>query len=184
MGWNLFELLSLAFMNLQRELVLCTHDILACKRDHVARSLLVNNPFFLPEVSSESATTSLKGNTDDYKSCSDAIQRSDDITVDSTVSVKHRIKVPVSMDADQKTDDDSSTSQIFLARKLTEREQFSGKQIPHRPSVASPNLSDEGGWRSKSRKVWSIFVNHATLVTLLFLLELGLMLLLYLFTAC
>ncbi|KAE8077390.1 hypothetical protein FH972_015958 [Carpinus fangiana] len=136
----------------KRELVLCTHDILACKRDHVARSLLVNNPFFLPEVSSESATTSLKGNTDGYKSCSDAIQRSDDITVDSTVSVKHRIKVPVSMDADQKTDDDSSTSQIFLARKLTERAQFSGKQIPHRPSVASPNLSDEGGWRSKSRK--------------------------------
>lgn len=167
MGWNLFELLSLAFMNLQRELVLCSHDILACKRDQVARSLLVHNPFFLPEVSSESATTSLKGHTDDYKSCSDAIQRSDDITVDSTVSVKHRIKVPVSMDADQKTDDDSSTSQIFLARKLTERAQFSGKQIPHRPSsAASPNLSDEGGWRSKSRKVWSILEKYTTLLTL------------------
>ncbi|XP_041013477.1 uncharacterized protein LOC121256681 isoform X7 [Juglans microcarpa x Juglans regia] len=137
----------------KRELVLSSHDILACKRDHVARSLLVHSPFFLPEVSSESATTSLKGHTDGYKSCSDAIQRSDDVTVDSTVSVKHRVKVPVSMDSDLKTDDDSSTSQIFLTRKLTERAPFSGKQIPHRPSVASPNLSDDAGWRSKSRKI-------------------------------
>ncbi|KAG7980878.1 hypothetical protein I3843_05G205300 [Carya illinoinensis] len=136
----------------KRELVLSSHDILACKRDHVARSLLVHSPFFLPEVSSESATTSLKGHTDGYKSCSDAIQRSDDVTVDSTVSVKHRVKVPVSMDSDLKTDDDSSTSQIFLTRKLTERAPFSGKQIPDRPSFASPNLSDDGGWRSKSRK--------------------------------
>ncbi|XP_042985932.1 uncharacterized protein LOC122314410 [Carya illinoinensis] len=136
----------------KRELVLCSHDMLACKRDHVSRSLLVRSPFFLPEVSSESATTSLKGHTDGYKSCSDAIQRSDDVTVDSSVSVKHRVKVPVSMDTEQKTDDDSSTSQSFLTRKLTERAQFSGKQIPHRPSVASTNLSDDGGWRSKSRK--------------------------------
>ncbi|KAG6655612.1 hypothetical protein CIPAW_05G229100 [Carya illinoinensis] len=126
----------------KRELVLSSHDILACKRDHVARSLLVHSPFFLPEVSSESATTSLKGHTDG----------SDDVTVDSTVSVKHRVKVPVSMDSDLKTDDDSSTSQIFLTRKLTERAPFSGKQIPDRPSFASPNLSDDGGWRSKSRK--------------------------------
>uniref|UniRef100_A0A2N9FXG7 PHD-type domain-containing protein n=1 Tax=Fagus sylvatica TaxID=28930 RepID=A0A2N9FXG7_FAGSY len=138
----------------KRELVLCSHDILAFKRDHIARrSLLVHNPFFPPDVSSESATTSLKGHTDDYRSCSDAIQRSDDITVDSTASVRHRIKVPVSMDTDQKTDDDSSTSQIFFTRKPTDRFQCSGKQIPHRPSsVVSRNLSDEGGWRSKSRK--------------------------------
>lgn len=147
---------------MQRELVLCSHEILACKRDHVAHSLLSHSPFFLPEVSSESATTSLKGHTDGYKSCSDAIQRSDDITVDSSVSVKRRVKVPVSMDTDQKTDDDSSTSQIFLSRKLTERTQFAGKQIPHRPSVTSPNLLDEAGWRSKSRKVWCIFVSFTS----------------------
>lgn len=162
--WNLFNLFFflLSFCeSLQRELVLCSHDILAFKRDHIARrSLLVHNPFFPPDVSSESATTSLKGHTDDYRSCSDAIQRSDDITVDSTASVRHRIKVPVSMDTDQKTDDDSSTSQIFFTRKPTDRFQCSGKQIPHRPSsVVSRNLSDEGGWRSKSRKVFAYFGN-------------------------
>lgn len=137
----------------KRELVLCSHDILSFKRDQIARTLLAHNPFFLPDVSSESATTSLKGHTDDYKSCSDAIQRSDDITVDSTASVKRRIKVPVSMDTDQKIDDDCSTSHVFFTRKLTERSQCSGKQIPQKPSsVASRNLSDEGVWRSKYRK--------------------------------
>jgi len=42
---------------------------------------------------------------------------------------------------------------FFFTRKLTERSQCSGKQIPQKPSsVASRNLSDEGGWRSKYRK--------------------------------
>lgn len=137
---------------LQRELVLSSHDILAVNRDHIARSLLVQSPFVLPDVSSESATTSLKGHTDGYRSCSEAIQRSDDITVDSTVSVKHRTNVPVTVD-DLRTDDDSSTSQSHFTRRLVEKPQFAGKQIPHRPSsVANRNL-DDGGWRSKSRKV-------------------------------
>lgn len=139
-------------MHLQRDLVLCSHSILACKRDHVARSVLVHSPFFPPDVSSESATTSLKGNTDGYKSCSDAIQRSDDITVDSTVSVRHQIAVNVTMDTDQKTDD-SSTSQNLFTRKPTERMPFAGKQIPQRPSLGSRNLMDDGEWSSKSRKV-------------------------------
>lgn len=90
---------------------MCSHDVLAFKRDHVARSVLVRSPFFLPEVSSESATTSLKGHVEDLKSCSEAVQRSDDVTVDSTVSVKHWNKVPLSLDTEQKTDDDSTTSQ-------------------------------------------------------------------------
>ncbi|XP_015885585.3 uncharacterized protein LOC107420993 isoform X1 [Ziziphus jujuba] len=138
---------------LKRELVVCSHDILAVKRDHVARSLLVRSPFVLPDVSSESATTSLKGHTDGYKSCSEAIQQSDDVTVDSTVSVKHETNVPVTAD-DQRTDDDCSTSQSHFTRKPTERQQFAGKQIPHRspPPIATRNLSDDGGWRSKSRK--------------------------------
>lgn len=164
---------------MQRELVLCSHDILSFKRDRIARTLLAHNPFFLPDVSSESATTSLKGHTDDYKSCSDAIQRSDDITVDSTASVKRRIKVPVSMDTDQKTDDDCSTSHVFFTRKLTERSQCSGKQIPQKPSsVASRNLSDEGGWRSKYRKVLFILVSYTVLFHSLFSTGSGLMLLL------
>uniref|UniRef100_A0A5B7AIV8 PHD finger family protein n=1 Tax=Davidia involucrata TaxID=16924 RepID=A0A5B7AIV8_DAVIN len=137
---------------LKRELVLCSHDILASNRDTVALSALVHSPFFAPDVSSESATTSLKGHMDDYRSGSEAIQRSDDITVDSTVSGKHHIKFPMSMDNDQKTDD-SSTSQHLFMQKPVERALFSGKQIPHRQSsVASQNLSDDGEKRSKSRK--------------------------------
>ncbi|XP_021911627.1 uncharacterized protein LOC110825475 [Carica papaya] len=136
---------------IKRELVLCSHEILAVKRDHVARSVLVHSPFFPPDVSSESATTSLKGLTDGCKSCNEAIQRSDDNTVDSALSIKHRSKVPVSMDIDQKTDD-SSTSQIHFTRKSTERVTFSGKQIPHRHNFASRNLLDDGEWSSKSRK--------------------------------
>lgn len=138
---------------LKRELVLCSHDILASKRDTVALSVLFRSPFFPPDVSSESATTSLKAHTDGYKSCSEAaIQRSDDITVDSTVCVNHNMKqLPGSMEIDQKTDD-SSTSHIFT-RKPTEKMPFSGKQIPHRTSsVASQNLSDDAEKRAKARK--------------------------------
>lgn len=138
---------------MQRELVLCSHDILAFKRDHVARSVLVRSPFFLPECSSESATTSLKGNTEGNRSCSEAVQRSDDVTVDSSVSLKHRLRVAVTMDTDPKLDDDCSTSQSHYNHRIPERVQFSGKQIPDRASVISRNLSDDGGWRSKSRKV-------------------------------
>ncbi|XWS21574.1 hypothetical protein CRYUN_Cryun30bG0066000 [Craigia yunnanensis] len=135
---------------LKRELVLCSHEILACKRDHVTRSVLVHSPFFHPDASSESATTSLKGHTDGYKSCSEAM-RSDDVTVDSNVSVKQRVKVPVPMDNDQRTDD-SSTSQSLSVQKPTERLPNSGKQIPHRYSLASRNGLDNAEWNSKSRK--------------------------------
>ncbi|OMP12216.1 Zinc finger, PHD-type [Corchorus olitorius] len=140
---------------LKRELVLCSHEILACKRDHVTRSVLVHSPFFHPDVSSESATTSLKGHTDGYKSCSEPM-RSDDVTVDSTLSVKHRVKVPMSMDNDQRTDD-SSTSQSLFVRKPTERMAFAGKQIPHRYSLASRNGLDNAEWNSKSRKPFDTF---------------------------
>ena len=78
--------------------------------------------------------------------------QSDDVTVDSTISVKHRVKVPVPMDNDQRTDD-SSTSQGLFVRKPTERVPFSGKQIPHRYSLASCNGLDNAEWNSKLRKV-------------------------------
>ncbi|OVA04768.1 zinc finger protein [Macleaya cordata] len=136
----------------KRELVLCSHDILASKRDSVALSVLVRSPFFLPDVSSESATTSLRGHVDDNKSCNEAVQRSDDITVDTAVSGKRRIMLPAPMDIDQKTDD-SSTSQGQCTKKTIDRMLFSGKKLPHRPaSVASRNLADDGEKRSKSRK--------------------------------
>ncbi|PSS31771.1 Protein Jade-1 like [Actinidia chinensis var. chinensis] len=136
---------------LKRELVLCSQDILVSNRDSTALSALVRGPFFPPDVSSESATTSLR-NTDDCRSGSEAIQRSDDVTVDSTVSGKRRIKFPMSMDNDQKTDD-SSTSQHLFIQKPRERISFAGKQIPQRSSfVASQSLSDDGEKRSKCRK--------------------------------
>ncbi|KAK1403744.1 hypothetical protein POM88_003349 [Heracleum sosnowskyi] len=100
---------------LKRELVLCSHEILASNREVVALSALTCSSLCPTDVSSESATTSLKGYTDDYKSGNEAIQRSDDITVDSTIAGKRRIKFPVSMDNDQKTDD-SSTSQQYHTR--------------------------------------------------------------------
>lgn len=141
--------------HLQRELVLCSHDILAFKRDHVARSVLVRSPFVLPDGSSESATTSLKATTEGYRSCSEARQRSDDVTVDSSVSAKHRVRVSVSIDTDPKLDDDCSTSQSHYNHKIPEKMQFSGKQIPRRASATSRNISEEDAWRSKSRKVCS-----------------------------
>ncbi|KAJ4701226.1 putative Phd finger protein [Melia azedarach] len=135
---------------LKRELILCSHEILAFKRDHAARFAHGRIPVFAPDVSSESATTSLKGHTDSFKSCSEAFQRSDDVTVDSISSVKNRVKVPVPMDADQRTDD-SSMSQNLFTRKPLERAQFSGKQIPHRAHL-SRSLSNEEEWSSKARK--------------------------------
>ncbi|XP_073285155.1 uncharacterized protein, partial [Primulina huaijiensis] len=72
---------------LKRELVTCSHHILASSRDSVL-SALARHPFYQPEISSESATTSIQGYTDGYKSGSEIVQRSDDITVDSTVAGK------------------------------------------------------------------------------------------------
>ncbi|KAK4413254.1 histone H3-lysine(4) N-trimethyltransferase ATX1 [Sesamum alatum] len=135
---------------LKRELVLCSHDILASSRDSVL-SALARHPFYQPEVSSESATTSIKGYTDGYKSGSDMVQRSDDITVDSAVAGKRRVKLPMSVENDQKTDD-SSTSQNLYTLKPMERVSFSGKQIPQRLSAASRNLSDDLEKRTKFRK--------------------------------
>ncbi|XP_043712200.1 uncharacterized protein LOC122660988 isoform X2 [Telopea speciosissima] len=136
---------------LKRELVICSHDILASKRDAVAFSVLVNSPFVPPDVSSESATTSLKGH-DENKSFSEAFQRSDDVSVDSTVSGKRRFTIPMPMDMDQQTNE-SLTSQRSAARLVTESLPFSGKQLPNRPvSIASRNLTDDVERKSKLRK--------------------------------
>lgn len=116
---------------LKRELVLCSHDMLRCNRESISSSVRSCTTFVSPDVSSESATTSLRGGY--TNSCSETIQRSDDITIDSTVAGKRRIRFPVAMamDNDQKTDD-SSTSQI-LTQTPTVRPVLAGKQIPHRP---------------------------------------------------
>ncbi|KAL1533687.1 hypothetical protein AAHA92_33540 [Salvia divinorum] len=135
---------------LKRELVLCSHDILASSRDSVL-SNLARHPFYQPEVSSESATTSIKGYTDGYRSSSEMIQRSDDISVDSTVAGKRRVKIPISADNDQRTED-SSTSQNVHSLKSLERQSFAGKKIPQRPSAKPRNPSNDTDKRTRSRK--------------------------------
>ncbi|MQL76261.1 hypothetical protein Taro_008647, partial [Colocasia esculenta] len=136
---------------LKRELVLCSHDILASRRDYVAFSLLVNSSFFPPGVSSESATTSINN-----RSYSDTVQRSDDVTVDSSVSVKRKIRLPLQSEIDRKTED-SSTSRLVLARKGTDRMAFSGKQIPHRPASVTSRCTLDGEKKLKPRKHMEIF---------------------------
>jgi hypothetical protein len=69
------------------------------------------------------------------------------------------------MDTDQKTDD-SSTSQNLFTPKPSERMPFAGKQIPQRPSSASHNLLDEGEWSSKSKAC-----NRSASMTVFVLLE-------------
>jgi hypothetical protein len=137
---------------LKRELAISSHEILAAKRDHAARPLHVRNPFSPPEVSSDSATTSIKGHPDSNISGSEAIQRSDDITIDSTVTDKRRGKGPLLMDTDQKTDD-SATSKSRFSRKLTERQILSGKTVPRKHCIVSPSVSEDGDNGSKPKKV-------------------------------
>uniref|UniRef100_A0A7N0UNA5 Uncharacterized protein n=1 Tax=Kalanchoe fedtschenkoi TaxID=63787 RepID=A0A7N0UNA5_KALFE len=132
---------------LKRDLLICSHDILASKRDSVAFSALVRSPFFRPDISSDSATTSL------YNSGSEAIQKSDGMTVDSTSSVKKPPSLVGSMENDRKTDD-SSTSQLVFARKHTQRMPCAGKKIPNRTLSISRNLSDDSSPnRLKFRKL-------------------------------
>ncbi|CAN4081383.1 unnamed protein product [Withania somnifera] len=137
----------------KREVILCSHDILGSSRDNTVLSALTQHPYFQPDVSSDSTTTtSIKGHSDGYKSGSETIQRSDDITVDSGVAGKQRIKFPVSMDNDQKTDDSSTSPNPVTQR--TARVSFSGKQIPNR---AAPNSTDHGDKRLRYRKQMETF---------------------------
>ncbi|KAF8103569.1 hypothetical protein N665_0188s0497 [Sinapis alba] len=132
---------------LKRELAVSSHEILAARRDHAARSLPpVRNPFSPPEVSSDSATTSIKGHPDSNVSGSEAIQRSDDITIDSTASVKQqrRGKGPVLMDSDQKTDDSATSKGRFSRKPPTESQKFSGKTVPRKHCIVSPSVSEDG----------------------------------------
>ncbi|XP_073105520.1 uncharacterized protein [Elaeis guineensis] len=133
---------------LKRDLVLCSHDILASRRDYVAFSVLVRSSFFPPGVSSESATTSINN-----KSYSGPIQQSDEVTVDSTVSGKCTFRLSLhNRDVDRSTED-SSTSQLSTKRKLADRASCAGKQLPSRSaSMAFFNTEEDEEKRSRTRK--------------------------------
>lgn len=127
--------------------MLCSHDILAARRDYVAFSLLVDSSSFVPGVSSESATTSINN-----RSYSDTFQRSDENTVDSSVSVKRKTRLPVKQDLDGKTDG-SHISQLASARKGAVRMASSGKPVPKRPAPVASHSAVAGEKRLKPRKV-------------------------------
>ncbi|XP_010521226.1 PREDICTED: uncharacterized protein LOC104800176 isoform X2 [Tarenaya hassleriana] len=149
---------------LKRELVISSHEVLAVKKDVAARSLRGRSLFFPPEVSSDSATTSVKGHPDSNKSGSEAIQRSDDVTIDSTLSVKRRGKGPVLTDLDQKTDD-SVTSKSRFSRKPTEGERLSGKAIPRRHCIVSPSGPEDGERGSKPKKQVETFAKELVMTS-------------------
>ncbi|RAL38749.1 hypothetical protein DM860_013430 [Cuscuta australis] len=125
---------------LKREMVFCSHEVLASRRETVALSALSRHSF--SQSSDSATTTSMRGYTDGCRSGSETVQRSDDITVDSAIAGKRRGKFPVWMDKDQKTDD-SPTSPIFLTHKQTERITSAGKQISLRHISARNPLEDE-----------------------------------------
>ncbi|XP_047307292.1 uncharacterized protein LOC124910660 isoform X2 [Impatiens glandulifera] len=141
----------------KRELSLCREDVVSSSRDSSLLSALVHSPYFPADGSSESATTSVKGNTDDCRSGSEAVQRSDDVTVDSTTTVsgKRRIRFTLSMDNDQKTDD-SSTSQNVM-QKPSDRVLFGGKHIPYRHKLVPRPLLDDGDKWTKPKKLGETF---------------------------
>lgn len=125
---------------MQRERVLCDHDILAKTKDTLVFSYLTHG------ASSESATTSVNN-----KSYSGTMQRSDDVTVDSTISGKKAIRFSLNnRDAEINTADSSRTL-ISFKRKFSERGSLAGKQLPRRP-VTSQKL-EAGEKKTKDKKV-------------------------------
>jgi len=123
---------------------MCDHDILAKTKDTVIFSYLACG------ASSESATTSVHN-----RSYSGAAQRSDDVTVDSTISGKKTIRFSLNnRDADRNAADSSRTL-ISFKRKLSERGPRAGKQLSQRPTAAK-KLEDEDK-KTTDKKVCTVY---------------------------
>ncbi|XP_062228389.1 uncharacterized protein LOC133926457 isoform X1 [Phragmites australis] len=115
----------------KKDLVVCEHDVLAARRISAASSIWSSYYASGPGVSSESATTSVNN-----KSYSGAMQRSDDVTVDSSITRKHTVRFSLhNRDADRNTAD-SSTSTISYKRKLDDGESLTFKNFPEKPATA------------------------------------------------
>ncbi|KAM3244093.1 hypothetical protein ACQJBY_055800 [Aegilops geniculata] len=124
----------------KRETVLCDHDILAKTKDTVVFS------YRTPGASSESATTSVNN-----KSCSGTMQRSDDVTVDSSISGINTVRFSLNnRDAEGNTADSSRTL-ISFKRKFSERGPLAGKRLPQRSVNALLKLED-GKQKTKDNK--------------------------------
>ncbi|XP_020588273.1 uncharacterized protein LOC110030069 [Phalaenopsis equestris] len=125
---------------LKRELVVCSHGILASRRDCVAFSAMVRSSY-ASGISSESATTSI-----DNPSYSGTFQRRDDTAVDSC-SIQGSHSGRLLMDVDRT--DDSSMSHASNRKKIANRSVFSGKQLPQKPTARNSNAVDGGETKSK-----------------------------------
>ena len=132
-------------------MVRCSHDILASRRDCAAYSVLVRSSF-QSGASSESATTSINN-----RSYSGTIQRSDEITVDSTVSREHTIRCSLHNKNFDRNTDDSSSSQLSFKRKLADRASFAGKQLPQKSASNAFWKSADGENRPKAKKVSNVY---------------------------
>uniref|UniRef100_A0A0A9DXH2 Uncharacterized protein n=1 Tax=Arundo donax TaxID=35708 RepID=A0A0A9DXH2_ARUDO len=117
---------------LKRETVLCDHDILAKTKDAVVFSYLTSG------ANSESATTSVNN-----KSYSGTVQKSDDVTVDSTLSGKKTIRFCLNNRDGERETADSSRTLISFKRKLSERGSLTGKQLPQRPIASQKRENGE-----------------------------------------
>ncbi|GAB2217571.1 hypothetical protein Drorol1_Dr00000770 [Drosera rotundifolia] len=121
---------------LKRELVVCSHDVLAFKRDSVAFSMLVRGPFLPLCGSSESATNLLNAHGAVCWSSNDAVRFPED---------------------DQKIDG-SFTSQRLLIPYRKHSIASSGKQLSRRASPAyGSSISESGESEFKSRKPTETF---------------------------
>uniref|UniRef100_A0ACD5ZEC8 Uncharacterized protein n=1 Tax=Avena sativa TaxID=4498 RepID=A0ACD5ZEC8_AVESA len=129
----------------KRETVLCDHDILAKTKDTVVFSYLT------PGASSESATTSVNN-----RSYSGTVQRSDDVTVDSSISGKNTVRFSLNNGDAEVNTADSSRTLISFKRKLSERGPLAGKQLPQRSASALQKLED-GKQKIKDKKQTETF---------------------------
>ncbi|PNT76231.1 uncharacterized protein LOC100828066 isoform X2 [Brachypodium distachyon] len=139
----------------KKEVVVCEHDILAARRDHIAlstRSLYyTSGP---GGASSESATTSVNNNSYSGKRQrsdeENVTVRSDDVTVDSTITRKHTVRFSVHSRETDRNTADSSTSTISYKRKLDDGESLADKDLQEGGAIASEK--SEGETKSVDKK--------------------------------
>ncbi|KAL6861844.1 hypothetical protein ACP4OV_017544 [Aristida adscensionis] len=122
----------------KKDMVVCDNDILAAKRVSAASSMWTSFYASGPGASSESATTSVnnKSYSGTMQRSDDITMRSDDVTVDSTLTRKHAVRFSFNnRDADRNTAD-SSTSTISYKRKVDDVESLTFKNLPEKPANA------------------------------------------------
>ncbi|KAF8772708.1 hypothetical protein HU200_005676 [Digitaria exilis] len=138
----------------KKDLVVCAHDILAARRMTSVSSMRTSYYASGPGASSESATTSVnnKSYSGTMQRSDEITARSDDVTVDSTVTKKHTVRFSLhNRDTDRNTAD-SSTSTISYKRKLDDGESVAFKSLPEMPATALESEDVEKKPTDKKRR--------------------------------